>query len=76
MERFPVVTYYAGSKERWLTPYTDKLENLLIYARHKKIDYLIVDSVDFFKYRPGLQYLLLQPKDYNGLKLMKQFEKN
>jgi hypothetical protein len=76
LERFPVVTYYSGSKERWLTPYTDRLVNLLIYANHNNIDYLVVDSVDFFKYRPWLQYLFLQPKDYPGLKKFKEFEKN
>lgn len=76
MERFPVVTYYAGSKERWLTPYTDTLGHLITYAQYKDIDYLVVDSVDFEKYRPGLQYLLHHPKNYPWLKKLKEFEKN
>jgi len=53
-----VVTYYSGTKERWLTPYTDKLENLITYARHHSIDYLVVDSVDFATYRKDLDFLL------------------
>jgi len=58
MERFPVVTYYSGTKERWITPYTDNLENLLEYARFNKIDYLVVDTLDFKTYRPKLDFLL------------------
>ncbi len=77
MERFPVVTYYAGSWERWLTPYTNKLENLLIYARHHSIDYLVVDSIDFARYRPDLDFLLHFPDEtYPWLQKLKTFEKN
>lgn len=77
LERFPVVTYYAGTKERWLTPYTDKLENLITYARHHSIDYLVVDSVDFATYRKDLDFLLSFPDErYPWLKKFKEFEKN
>lgn len=76
MERFPVVTYYAWTKERWLTPYTDKVENLVEYARYNKIDYLVVDSIDFATYRPDLIQLLQVPKNYPGLTKFKEFEKN
>jgi hypothetical protein len=58
MERFPVVTYYSGTKERWLTPYTDKLENVVKYAKYNGLDFLVVDSLDFAKYRSDLGFLL------------------
>lgn len=58
MERFPITTYYAWTKQRWLTPYTDNLENLIEYARFNKIDYFVVDSLDFQTYRPKLSFLL------------------
>lgn len=58
MERFPVVTYYAWARERWLTPYTQKLSSLAEYARFNEINYLVVDSIDFKKYRPNLIFLL------------------
>jgi hypothetical protein len=58
MERFPIVTYYSNSKERWLTPYTDELEKLIEYAKFNQINYLVVDTLDFKTYRPKLNYLL------------------
>lgn len=77
MERFPVVTYYSGTKERWLTPYTDKLENVVAYARYNDLDYLVVDSLDFAKYRSDLWYLLTDSnKRYNWIVKLKEFEKN
>lgn len=77
MERFPVVTYYSWSWERWLTPYTSKLENLVEYARYHDVHYLIVDSVDFYRYRRDLRFLFDQSeKKYNGLEKVEEFEKN
>lgn len=77
MERFPVVTYYSWARERWLTPYTSKLENLVEYARYHDVHYLVVDSVDFYKYRPDLRFLFDQSeKKYNGLEKVEEFEKN
>ncbi len=77
MERFPVVTYYAWSWERWLTPYTSKLENLVEYAKYHGVHYLVVDSVDFYKYRPDLQFLFDESdKKYNGIEKVQEFEKN
>lgn len=58
MERFPITTYYSGTKERWLTPYTDDLEKILEYAKFNKIDIFVVDSLDFKKYRNNLRYML------------------
>ena len=57
MERFPVVTYYSGTWERWLTPYANQAD-LLAYAKANDIDVLVVDSLDFKTYRPQLAYLL------------------
>jgi hypothetical protein len=77
MERFPVVTYYAWSWERWLTPYTQKLENLVEYAKYNEINYLVVDSVDFYKYRSELRFLFDKPNErYDWLDKIKTFEKN
>lgn len=77
LERFPIVTYYSGAKYRWITPYTDSLEDILIYARYNTISYLVVDSMDFLEYRPKLSYLL-QWNDFPWLTLVKEFtnEKN
>lgn len=69
MERFPVVTYYSWTKERWITPYTDKIDNLIEYARFNNIDYLIVDSLDFKTYRPDIKCLLQD--NYNNKSLHK-----
>lgn len=77
MERFPIVTYYSGTKERWLTPYTDKLENVVEYAKYNNLDYLIVDSLDFYTYRPDLRFLFDESrKSYEGVEKVKEFEKN
>lgn len=77
MERFPVVTYYSWTKERWLTPYTDNVENLVEYAKFNNIDYLIVDNLDFYKYRPELRFLFDENTEkYEWLKKVQVFEKN
>ncbi|MDD5769464.1 MAG: hypothetical protein PHE25_00705 [Candidatus Gracilibacteria bacterium] len=75
MERFPVVTYYAGARERWLTPYTQKLSSLAEYARFNEINYLVVDSIDFKKYRPNLIFLLNNSNiKLPGFEKIKEFE--
>lgn len=77
MERFPVVTYYAWSWERWLTPYTSQLESLIEYAKYNDIDYLVVDSIDFYRYRPDLRFLFDESdKKYPWIKKIQEFEKN
>ncbi len=74
MERFPIVTYYSWTKERWLTPYVDNLNDLLIYAKYNNIDYLIVDTMDFRKYRPRLDFLLDEKEEFEWLKNIKTFK--
>lgn len=76
MERFPIVTYYSNSKERWLTPYTDELEKLIEYAKFNQINYLVVDTLDFKTYRPKLNYLLDDNFNNKSLKKIWEFEKN
>lgn len=61
MERFPIVTYYSGSKIRYITPYTDTPQDIYEYARYNNIDYLVVDTMDFQTYRPELRSLLETP---------------
>lgn len=76
MERWPIVTYYAQTKNRFLTPYTDNIKNLIKYANYNKIDYLVVDTIDFKTYRPDLWYLLDVKTDIKWLKPIKIFNKN
>lgn len=77
MERFPIVTYYSWSWERWLTPYTSKLENLVEYAKYHDVHYLVVDSIDFYRYREDLRFLFDESeKKYSGLEKVQEFEKN
>ena len=68
MERWPIVTYYSGTKERWLTPYTNNIEDIIIYAKAHQIDYLIADTLDFLTYRPELNNLLKPWYTYKWLK--------
>lgn len=74
MERFPIVTYYSWTKERWLTPYVDNIDDLLTYALYNEIDFLIVDSMDFEKYRPELIFLLNDWIKHTWLELIKDFK--
>ena len=75
LERFPITTYYSWTQKRFITPYTNSLSQLLIYAKHNKIDYLIVDSLDFQKYRPLLYFLLDEKKEFEWIKAVKTFKK-
>ncbi|MDD4151771.1 MAG: hypothetical protein PHR68_04105, partial [Candidatus Gracilibacteria bacterium] len=74
MERWPIVTYYAGSQERWLTPYTPNLPDIVKYAKYNNIDLLVVDSLDFATYRPGLKTLLDGKETYFGIEKVKEFQ--
>ena len=39
--------------------------------------YLVVDSIDFYKYRPDLRFLFDESeKKYNGIEKVQEFEKN
>lgn len=71
MERFPIVTYYSNSKTRYITPYTDDINNIYKYGVYRDIDILIVDTMDFKTYRPELtQYLDTIP---NGFVKLQEF---
>lgn len=74
MERWPITTFYAWSKERWLTPYTDNLPDIVKYARYNNIDLLIVDNIDFATYRPGLKALLEWKDNYFWIEKVKEFQ--
>ncbi len=76
MERFPIVTYYSGTKERWITPFTDNLDNLIEYAKYNKIDYLVVDTLDFKTYRPKLDFLLKDDFQNKSLHKIQTFQVN
>lgn len=74
MERFPITTYYSWVKERWLTPYTKDLNDVVEYAKYNGIDYFIVDTLDFKEYRPDLSYLLSEKFEYKWLDFVKKIE--
>jgi len=72
MERFPIVTYYAGSKIRYITPYTDNIDDIYTYGNYRDIDILVVDTMDFRTYRPWLtQYIDKTPDNFS---LLSSFE--
>lgn len=58
LERFPIATYYSGSKNRWITPYETEINHIVEYANYNDIKYLVVDTMDFLTYRPFLSKLL------------------
>lgn len=76
MERFPIVTYYSWTKQRWITPYTDKLQDIIEYAKYNNLDYLIVDTLDFKKYRQNLIFLLEKKLVNNDISILKEIEYN
>jgi len=68
MERFPIVTYYSNSKTRYITPYTDTMQDIYEYGTYNNIDVLVVDTMDFKTYRPELtQYLERTPENFIAL---------
>lgn len=68
MERFPIVTYYSGSKYRYITPYSDDIQDIYEYGNYNDIDILVVDTMDFLTYRPALQkYLDEIPENFSYL---------
>ena len=71
LERFPIVTYYSWSKHRYITPYTSQLSDIIEYARFHKIDFLVVDTMDFMRYRPRLSFLLDETLTHTWLQVMK-----
>ena len=74
MERFPIVTYYSWSKTRFITPYTNNIDDIYEYGIYNGIDILVIDSMDFKTYRPELlEYLDKTPENFLLLKL---FENN
>lgn len=65
MERFPIVTYYSDSKIRYITPYTNNIQDIYEYGIYNNIDILVVDSMDFQTYRPDLQaYITQTPENF------------
>jgi len=68
MERFPIVTYYSGSKTRYITPYTNDVADIYEYGSYNDIDILVVDTMDFSTYRPELTaYLTSVPENFSLL---------
>jgi len=68
MERFPIVTYYSWSRKRYITPYSDTINDVYTYGSKNNIDLLVVDSLDFLTYRPSLsQYLERVPEGFTKL---------
>ncbi len=74
-ERFPIVTYYSWTRERWLVPYTDKIKDLYEYLSFNWVDILVVDSMDFKKYRPMLSFLQNYEIKHKWFEVIKIFKK-
>ena len=71
LERFPFVTYYSWARWRFITPYTEDISDIEAFMRYNDIDYLIIDSMDYYTYRPALrQYLEEFP---HGFQLVQEF---
>lgn len=65
MERFPIISYYSGSKTRYITPYTNDIADIYEYGSYHDIDILVADSMDFKTYRPELSiYLDTTPDNF------------
>ncbi len=71
LERFPFITYYSWAPWRYITPYSDNIDDIRIYMIHHHIDYLIVDSMDFYSYRPALRKYLEEIPE--GFELVREF---
>jgi hypothetical protein len=52
------------------------LENLIEYAKFNKIDYLVVDTLDFKTYRPKLDFLLKDDFENESLHKIQTFQVN
>ncbi len=74
MERFPIVTYYVGSKTRFITPYTQNPQDIRTYALFQGIEFLVVDTMDFLTYRPALASMLENTPE--GFIKFKEFSNN
>lgn len=69
MERFPILTYYSGAKQRYITPYTDNIQDIYEFAIYNNLDILVVDTMDFLTYRPELsEYLKTTPENFIKMK--------
>lgn len=71
LERFPFTTYYSGAQWRYITPYTQEIEDIKVYMLYHDIDFLIVDSMDFYTYRPDLRKYLEEIPEW--LRLVRDF---
>lgn len=71
LERFPFVTYYSKAKWRYITPYSENIEDIMIYMKYNTIQYLIIDSMDFYTYRPALRKYLDEIPE--GFELLREF---
>ena len=75
MEILPTFTYYAGAEKRYNIPETDSLTNIINYAKENKIEFLVVDNLEFLEYRNWLSFLLNETKKHTWLELYDIYEK-
>lgn len=69
MSATPVVSYYAGTRFEVL-PYAD-LEEVLMYARNRRTEFLVADTHEILTHRPQLARLLTSARPHPGLELIK-----
>jgi len=69
MAATPVVSYYAGAGFEVL-PYAG-VDDVIRYARHKSVEYLVADRAEIPTFRPQLTRLLNPARRQPGLELVK-----
>jgi len=69
MAATPVVSFYAASRFEVL-PYAE-VDDVIRYARHKGVDYLVADRAEIPTFRPQLTRLLNPARPHPGLELVK-----
>jgi len=69
MAATPVVSFYATSRFEVL-PYAD-VDDVIQYARHKGVDFLVADRAEIPTFRPQLTRLLNPARPHPGLELVK-----
>jgi len=75
METLPIVSYYSWGNKTFALPKTDKIEDIILYAKNNKINYLVIDSLLLSKNNPWLKYILEDNYKNNSIEKIKEVKK-
>jgi len=75
METTPIVSYYSWENKTFALPKTDKIEDIISYAKENKITYLVIDSLLLSKNNPWLKYIENSSYKNNSLEKIKEVKK-